>query len=202
MNIEPRWATTRHPQTNRQTERAIQQLIQMILVSSRNNLSLLKSLPALEYATNNTHKETLGTTPFKVCLNYNPQNPQYANGSELPPANQSQIRERLETKGKAVSDHINNSRKEMIGPKVGDMVYVRTKSIRAPHLLTKLSPQFMGPYEITSKIGEKNYALNLPPELNRTHNNFNLKNIKHWSKERNTGLEGENVNDSHSNINH
>jgi hypothetical protein len=156
MNIEPRWATSRHPQTNGQTERAIQHLIQMIQVSSRNNLSLLRSLPALEYATNNTHKETWGTTSLKVCLNYNPQNPKYANQTELPPADQSQKKEQLKARGKAVSDFINSSRTEMDQPKVGDMVYIRTESIKAPHLLTQLSPQFMGLCKIVSEMGEKN----------------------------------------------
>ena len=36
----------------------------------------------------------------------------------------------------------------------------------------KLSPRYMGPYEIVERIGEVAYRLRLPPELARIHDVF------------------------------
>ena len=36
----------------------------------------------------------------------------------------------------------------------------------------KLSPRFIGPYEIVSKVGPVAYKLKLPPELSRIHDTF------------------------------
>ena len=38
----------------------------------------------------------------------------------------------------------------------------------------KLSPRYMGPYEIVERIGEVAYRLRLPPELVRIHDVFHV----------------------------
>ena len=38
----------------------------------------------------------------------------------------------------------------------------------------KLSPHYMGPYEIVKRIGEVEYWLRLPPELARIHDVFHI----------------------------
>ena len=38
----------------------------------------------------------------------------------------------------------------------------------------KLSPKFIGPYEVIEKVGPVAYRLGLPPELENIHNVFNV----------------------------
>ena len=42
----------------------------------------------------------------------------------------------------------------------------------------KLSPRFIGPYEIVSKVGPVAYRLKLPPELSRIHDTFHVSMFK------------------------
>ncbi|GKD51340.1 putative reverse transcriptase domain-containing protein [Tanacetum coccineum] len=42
----------------------------------------------------------------------------------------------------------------------------------------KLAPRFVGPFEITKRIGPVTYRLRLPEELNGVHNTFHVSNLK------------------------
>ncbi|GKE72426.1 putative reverse transcriptase domain-containing protein [Tanacetum coccineum] len=42
----------------------------------------------------------------------------------------------------------------------------------------KLAPRFVGPFEITKRIGPVAYRLRLPQELNNDHDTFHVKNLK------------------------
>ena len=42
----------------------------------------------------------------------------------------------------------------------------------------KLNPRYIGPFEITKKIGTVAYELNLPDELSGVHNVFHISNLK------------------------
>ena len=42
----------------------------------------------------------------------------------------------------------------------------------------KLSPRYMGPYEIVERIGEVAYRLRLPPELARIHDVFHVSMLR------------------------
>ena len=44
----------------------------------------------------------------------------------------------------------------------------------------KLSPRFIGPYEILERIGPVAYRLALPPELAKLHNVFHLSMIRRY----------------------
>ncbi|CAN6691503.1 unnamed protein product [Malus baccata var. baccata] len=44
----------------------------------------------------------------------------------------------------------------------------------------KLSPRYIGPYEITERIGEVVYRLELPPELSKIHNVFHVSMLRHY----------------------
>ncbi|GJX97261.1 hypothetical protein Tco_0353059 [Tanacetum coccineum] len=42
----------------------------------------------------------------------------------------------------------------------------------------KLAPRFVGPFEITKRIGKVAYRLRLPQELNNVHDTFHVSNLK------------------------
>ena len=44
----------------------------------------------------------------------------------------------------------------------------------------KLSPRFMGPYEVIENVGLVAYRLTLPPELEKIHNVFNVSMLRRY----------------------
>ncbi|XP_073313469.1 uncharacterized protein [Primulina huaijiensis] len=44
----------------------------------------------------------------------------------------------------------------------------------------KLSPRFIGPFEILDRIGERAYRLALPPDLDRVHNVFHVSMLRKY----------------------
>ena len=44
----------------------------------------------------------------------------------------------------------------------------------------KLSPRYIGPYEIMSKVGTVAYKLKLPPELSRIHDTFHVSMLRKY----------------------
>ena len=44
----------------------------------------------------------------------------------------------------------------------------------------KLSPRFIGPYEVIEKVGPVAYRLALPPELERIHNVFHISMLRRY----------------------
>ena len=60
---------------------------------------------------------------------------------------------------------------------MGDQVFLRIspwKGVLRFGKKGKLSPCYMGPYEIVERIGEVAYQLSLPPELARIHDVFHV----------------------------
>ena len=44
----------------------------------------------------------------------------------------------------------------------------------------KLSPRFIGPYEVIEKVGPVAYHLALPPELEKIHNVFHVSMLRRY----------------------
>ena len=60
---------------------------------------------------------------------------------------------------------------------MGDQVYLKVspwKGILRFGKKEKLSPRYIGPYEIIERVGTLAYKLDLPPELSRIHNVFHI----------------------------
>ena len=66
---------------------------------------------------------------------------------------------------------------------VGDHVFIcirPNKSTIQFRKGTKLSPRFIGPFEILERIGPVAYRIALPPHLYRTHNVFHVSVLRHY----------------------
>ena len=44
----------------------------------------------------------------------------------------------------------------------------------------KLSPRYIGPYQIAERVGEVAYRLELPSELSKVHNVFHVSMLRHY----------------------
>ena len=66
---------------------------------------------------------------------------------------------------------------------VGENVFLRVfpwKGIMRFGNKGKLSPHYIGPYEIIEKVGPLAYKLALPPELMRIHNVFHVSMLRRY----------------------
>ncbi|CAN6716946.1 unnamed protein product [Malus baccata var. baccata] len=66
---------------------------------------------------------------------------------------------------------------------VGNLVFLKLSPCRGVVRFGKkgkLSPRYIGPYEITERIGEVAYRLELPPGLSKVHNVFHVSMLRHY----------------------
>ena len=57
----------------------------------------------------------------------------------------------------------------------------------------KLSPRFIGPYEVMEKVGPVAYRLALPPELKKIHNVFHLSMLRRYRSDPLHGISSETI---------
>ena len=71
---------------------------------------------------------------------------------------------------------------------VGDYVFLRVspwKGVRRFGKKGKLSPRFVGPFEILERIGQVAYRLALPPALSAMHNVFHVSALRRYVSDAN-----------------
>ena len=67
--------------------------------------------------------------------------------------------------------------------KIGDQVFLKIslwKGVLRFGKRGKLSPRYIGPYEIMSKVGPIAYKLKLPPEFSRIHDTFHVSMLRKY----------------------
>ncbi|XP_039120511.1 uncharacterized protein LOC120256910 [Dioscorea cayenensis subsp. rotundata] len=90
------------------------------------------------------------------------------------------IRDRLRAAQSRQKSYADNRRRSLEF-QVGDHVFLRvapTKGVIRFGVRGKLSPRFIGPFEILERIGEVAYRLALPPSLSRVHDVFHVSMLK------------------------
>ena len=71
---------------------------------------------------------------------------------------------------------------------VGDHVFLRvspTKGVMRFGIKGKLSPRFIGPFEVLERVGEVAYRLALPPMLAGVHNVFHVSMLRKYASDHN-----------------
>ena len=92
------------------------------------------------------------------------------------------IRERLKVAADRQKSYADLKRKDIqyeIGEKVSLKVSLWKKVMRFGKN-GKLSPRFIGPYEVIEKVGLVAYRLALPPELENIHNVFHVSMLRRY----------------------
>ncbi|XP_059663925.1 uncharacterized protein LOC132309655 [Cornus florida] len=92
------------------------------------------------------------------------------------------IRQRLftaQSRQKSYAD----KRRRPLSFEVGDHVFLRVsprKGLMRFGKSGKLSPRYIGPFEILDRVGEVAYKLALPPQLDRVHNVFHVSMLRKY----------------------
>ncbi|XP_073018392.1 uncharacterized protein [Primulina eburnea] len=92
------------------------------------------------------------------------------------------IQERLKTAQSRQKSYA-DVRRRPLAFEVGDHVFIKIAPLKGVMRFGKkgkLSPRYIGPFEILNKIGERAYRLALPPDLDRVHNIFHVSMLRKY----------------------
>ncbi|CAN6446957.1 unnamed protein product [Victoria cruziana] len=188
MGTRIKMSSAFHPQTDGQTERTIatvEDMLRACILEWQGEWD--EHLPLVEFAYNNSYHSSIGMTPFEALYGRPCRAPGYwsdiADSKFQDPLTlqyyQDQvqlIRKRLKTAQDRQKNYADRRRRELKFT-VGDMVFLKvspSKGIFRFGEKRKLSPRYIGPFEILERIGHVAYRLALPPQLSHVHNVFHV----------------------------
>ncbi|KAL0539383.1 hypothetical protein IC582_023595 [Cucumis melo] len=188
------FSTAFHPQTDGQTERLNQVLEDMLRACA---LEFPGSwdfrLHLMEFAYNNSYQATIGMAPFEALYGKCCRSPvcwgevgeQRLMGPELVQSTNEaiqKIRSRMHTAQSRQKSYADVRRKDLEF-EVGDKVFLKVAPMRGVLRFArrgKLSPRFVGPFEILERIGPVAYRLALPPSLSTVHDVFHVSMLRKY----------------------
>ena len=182
------FSTTFHPQTDGQSERTIQTLEDMLracVMEFRGSWDT--HLALMEFANNNSYQASIEMAPFEALYGRKCRTPvcwdevgeRRLVGHELVQITSEKVkvvRDNLKTARDRQKSYVDNRRRDLHF-KISDRVFLKIspwKGVLRFGKRGKLSPIFIGPYEIMSKVRPVAYKLKLPPELTRIHDTFHV----------------------------
>ena len=180
------FSTAYHPQTDGQSERTIQTLEDMLracVLELKGNWSAY--LPLAEFAYNNSYHSSIDIAPYEALYGRKCRSPlcwtelkeRDMYGPEIVDRTAAQIemiKKKLlaaQSRQKSYADQ----RRRPLEFDVGDHVFLRvspTTGVGRSLKTKKLSPKYIGPFQILDRVGPVAYRLALPPNLSRIHNVF------------------------------
>ncbi|GKB07164.1 retrotransposon protein, putative, ty3-gypsy subclass [Tanacetum coccineum] len=148
-----KFSTAFHPQTDGQTERTIQTLEDMLRSCALEwTGNWDEYLCLVEFAYNNSWHASIKGAPFELLYGRKCRAPICWN----------EVEERV-----------------IEGPELVEVSPCR--GVRRFGLKGKLSPRFIGPFEILDRVGEVSYRLALPPQLSHVHNVFHVSLLRGYN---------------------
>ncbi|KAL0551996.1 hypothetical protein IC582_011089 [Cucumis melo] len=188
------FSTAFHPQTDGQTERLNQVLEDMLRACALEFPGSWDShLHLMEFAYNNSYQATIGMAPFEALYGRCCRSPvcwgevgeQRLMGPELVQSTNEaiqKIRSRMHTAQSRQKSYADVRRKDLEF-EIGDKVFLKVapmKGVLRFERRGKLSPRFVGPFEILERIGPVAYRLALPPSLSTVHNVFHVSMLRKY----------------------
>ena len=194
MGTKLNFSTAFHPQTDGQSERTIQILEDMLRACVLDlKGSWDKHLSLVEFAYNNSYQSTIGMAPYEALYGRKCRSPvhwdEVGERKILGPEIVQQtceviekIRKRMKVAQSRQKSYADNRRKDLEF-KVGEKVFLKVapmKGVMRFGKKGKLSPRFIGPFEILERIGDVAYRLALPPSLSGVHNVFHVSMLRKY----------------------
>ncbi|KAL0536812.1 hypothetical protein IC582_025774 [Cucumis melo] len=188
------FSTAFHPQTDGQTERLNQVLEDMLRACALEFPGSWDShLHLMEFAYNNSYQATIGMAPFEALYGKCCRSPvcwdevgeQGLMGPELVQSTNEaiqKIRSRMHTAQSRQKSYADVRRKDLEF-EIGDKVFLKVapmKGVLRFERRGKLSPRFVGPFEILERIGPVAYRLALPPSLSTVHDVFHVSRLRKY----------------------
>lgn len=188
------YSTAFHPASDGQTERTIQTLEDMLRACVIDfQFTWEDALPLMEFSYNNSYQSTIGMAPYealygKKCrtpISWDELKPGLTVGPELIQEMVEQVR-MIRGRMKSAQDRQKvyaDRRRRKLEFEVGDKVFLKvspTKGVKRFGLKGKLSPRYIGPYEVLRRVGEVAYELALPPQLAKVHNVFHVSQLRKY----------------------
>jgi hypothetical protein len=194
LGTQLKFSTAFHPQTDGQSERTIQTLEDMLRACVLDfSGDWEKFLPLVEFSYNNSFHASIGMAPYEALYGRPCRSPicwnEVGEGVLLGPQNVQDcaekvaiIRKRLLCAQSRQKSYADKRRKEL-SFEVGDHVFLKvspSKGIMRFGIKGKLSPRFIGPFEILERIGLVAYRLALPPSFGGIHDVFHVSMLKKY----------------------
>ncbi|KAG8503264.1 hypothetical protein CXB51_001221 [Gossypium anomalum] len=188
------FSTAFHPQTDGQSERIIQILEDMLRCCILEFSGLWERyLPLIEFAYNNSFQSSIKMAPYEALYGRKCRTPLFWTelseskifGVDLIKDAEQKvkiIRESLKAASDRQKSYADLKRKD-IEYQVGDKVFLKVspwKKILRFGRKGKLSPRFIGPYEISERVGPVAYRLILSLELEKIHNVFHVSMLRRY----------------------
>nr|GEY93852.1 putative reverse transcriptase domain-containing protein [Tanacetum cinerariifolium] len=185
-------STTYHPEIDGQSKHTIQTLEDMLRACAMDfDRNWDTHLPLVEFSYNNSYHSSIKCSPFEALYGRRCRMPiawtKVGEGKLLGPEivqettdKTVQIKERLKVARDRQKSYADKRRKPLefsVGDKVLLKVSPRKVVVRFGKR-SKLSPRYVGPFEIVERIGPVVYRLRLPQELVGVHDTFHVSNLK------------------------
>ncbi|KAL2226649.1 UNVERIFIED_CONTAM: Transposon Tf2-11 polyprotein [Sesamum indicum] len=188
------FSTAFHPQTDGQSERTIQILEDMMRACTmefKGNWD--DHLPLMEFPYNNSFHSNIDITPYKALYGRRCRSPicwdieglRQLEGPELVQETVKKIqvvKKCLKAAQDRQKSYVDQHRREM-EYEVGDKVFLKISPWRGILRFGKqgkLSPRYIGPYEIIERIEPLAYRLALPAELSQIHDVFHVSMLQRY----------------------
>ncbi|KAL5769927.1 hypothetical protein ACOSP7_014081 [Xanthoceras sorbifolium] len=201
------FSTAFHPQTDGQSERVIQVLEDMLrscVIEFEG--SWADHLPLIEFAYNNSYQSSIAMAPYEALYGRKCRTPvcwtEFGEdrlvGPDLIRQTEEKvkiIKDRLKIASDRQKSYADLKRKE-VEYDVGEKVFLKVspwKKVLRFGRKGKLSPRFIGPYEIIERVGPVAYRLALPPELEKIHNVFHVSMLRKYRSDPSHRVQAESI---------
>ena len=194
MGTRLNFSTAFHLQTDGQSERVIQILEDMLRSCAIDyERSWDRHIPLVEFVYNNSFQSSIGMAPYEALYGRKCRTPlcwtelseRKVIGPDLIRETEEKvkiIREKLKVATDRQKSYTDMKRKD-IRYEVGEKVFLKVspwKKVMRFGKKGKLSPRFIGPYEVIEKVGPVAYRLALPPDLEKIHNVFHVSMLRRY----------------------
>ncbi|KZV21106.1 Retrotransposon protein, Ty3-gypsy subclass [Dorcoceras hygrometricum] len=188
------FSTAFHPQTYGQSERVIQILEDLLRACVLDYAdSWDTKLPLVEFAYNNSYQASIEMAPYEALYGRKYRSSIHwddvGERTEIGPDIVEQtaeaikrIREQMKTAQSRQKSYADSHRRDL-NFEVGDHVFLKISPMKGVLRFGregKLSPRFIGPFQILERIGTLAYRLALPPEISAVHNVFHISALRNY----------------------